>query len=485
MNRRDFLRTSALGAAALGITVDSHTAAYASFGFDAYMNDFATALAAGASLYIIPEEIRLDLLALNDYFEQNGITHSLMTTQVATQFAINFPENKSIQALYTGGEKMASFPLPKFGIHNCYGPTETTVYVVSKHVTVQEPDIPIGRPLPGVRAYVAGKGGWRLPVGAAGELLISGLQVGKGYLGRPDKTAEVFVDNPYTDEPAWRNMYRTGDIVRFRADGDIEFIGRKDMQVKIRGFRIELKEVESVIREFPGIADVTVQAFDEEGAGGGKFLAAYVVSDAPVDFDALNAFILERKPPYMVPAVTMQIEAIPLNVNQKVDRKALPKPEVRKAEKPAVEAPLNVLEQDIAALIRESAHIDGFSLTDPLVYAGLTSLSALRLAVELHKKYGISVDMHTFVKSATLQGIENEILAGLLSGQTVRGTEGGAHGVSPQPLTFQQEGLSLGVVRVRDEVVECRGERSCLILLRGECEDVVTLHCIIVGQSHT
>ena len=157
--------------------------------------------------------------------------------------------------------------------------------------------------------------------------------MGKGYLGRPDKTAEVFVDNPYTDDPLFKNMYRTGDIVRWRADGDIEFIGRKDMQVKIRGFRIELKEVESVIREFPGISDVTVQAFDEEGEGGGKFLAAYVVSDAPVDIDALNAFILERKPPYMVPAVTMQIEAIPLNVNQKVDRKALPKPEVRKAEK--------------------------------------------------------------------------------------------------------------------------------------------------------
>ena len=439
--------------ASLGITPASHTAAYASFGFDAYMNDFATALMAGASLYIIPEEIRLDLLALNDYFEQNGITHSLMTTQVATQFAINFPDNKSLQALYTGGEKMASFPLPKFGIYNCYGPTETTVYVVSKHVTEQEPDIPIGRPLPGVRAYVAGKGGKRLPVGAAGELLISGPQVGCGYLGRPDKTAEVFVDNPYTDDPAFRHLYRTGDIVRYRADGDIEFIGRRDMQVKIRGFRIELKEVESVIREFPGIADVTVQAFDEEGEGGGKFLAAYLVSDTPVDIDALNAFILEQKPPYMVPAVTMQIDAIPLNVNQKVDRKALPKPEARKADKPAVEAPLNVLEEDIARIIRESAHIDGFSLTEPLVYCGLTSLSALRLAVELHKKYGISVDMHTFVKTATLQGIENEVLASLLSGQAVRGAERASHGASPQPLTFQQEGLYFECMKAPSETV--------------------------------
>ena len=439
--------------ASLGITQESHTAAYASFGFDAFMGDLAMAMTAGSTLYIIPEEIRLDLLALNDFFEQNGITHLLMTTQVATQFAINFPENKSLHTLYTGGEKMSSFPLPKFGIQNCYGPTEASCYVISKHVTVQEPDIPIGRPLPGVRAYVVGKGGGRLPVGAAGELEVAGLQVGLGYLGRPDKTAEVFVDNPFSDDPAFRHMYRTGDIVRFRADGDIEFIGRKDMQVKIRGFRIELKEVESVIREFPGITDVTVQAFDEEGEGAGKFLAAYVVADTSVDIDALNAFILDRKPPYMVPAVTMQIEAIPLNVNQKVDRKALPKPEARKADKPAVEAPLNVLEQEISGIIRDSAHIDGFSLTDPLVYAGLTSLSALRLAVELHKRYGVSVDMHTFVKTATLQGIENDVLALLLSGQAVRGEEGAGHGVAPQPLTFQQEGLYFECMKAPSETV--------------------------------
>ena len=437
----------------VGITETSRTAAYASFGFDAYMSDMATAFVSGAALYIIPEEIRLDLLALNDFFEKNGITHSLMTTQVATQFAINFPENKSLKALYTGGEKMASFPLPKYGVFNCYGPTETTAYVVYKDVKVQEPDIPIGRPMPGVKAYILGKGGRRLPVGAAGELVISGYQVGIGYLGLPEKTAEVFIDNPFSDDPAFKHMYRTGDIVRYRADGDIEFIGRKDMQVKIRGFRIELKEVESVIREFPGISDVTVQAFDEGGDGSGKFLAAYVVSDAPVDIDALNAFILDRKPPYMVPAVTMQIDAIPLNVNQKVDKKALPKPEARKKEKPAEEAPLNLLEQKLSDLIRETTHIDGFSLTEPLFYSGLTSLSALRLAVELNKRFGITVDMNTFVKTATLQSIENEVLTAVFSGQTV-GREGSAGGtVSAQPLTFQQEGLYFECMKNPSETV--------------------------------
>ena len=443
LSHRNIATYARSNAESLGVTAESNTAAYASFGFDASMGDFSTALASGASLHIIPEEIRLDLAALNDFFERNNITHLLMTTQVATQFALNFPENKSLQALYTGGEKLSSFAPPKYRLVNAYGPTETTVYVVSKSVLEQEPDVPIGRPLPGIRAYVVGKAGQRLPVGASGELLIAGWQVGMGYLGLPEKTAEVFIDNPFTDEPAYKATYRTGDIVRFCADGDIQFIGRKDMQVKIRGFRIELKEVESVIREFPGIADATVQAFDEEGEGAGKFLAAYVVSDAPVDIDALNAFILERKPPYMVPAVTMQIDAIPLNVNQKVDRKALPKPEKPKREKKAEgeAAPFNVLEQEIADIIAETVHIDGLSLTEPLAFAGLTSLSGLRLATELYKRYGISVDMKTFVKTASLQSIENEVLASLLSGHAPAAAETEAVEAGPVPMTFQQEGL--------------------------------------------
>ena len=438
-NIATFARCNALS---LGITKESRTAAYASFGFDASMGDLSTALAAGAALYIIPDELRLDLAALDDYFTRNGITHLLMTTQVATQFALNFPENPSLKVLYTGGEKLSSFAPPKYRLVNAYGPTETSCYTVSKVVRELEPDVPIGKPLPGVRAYIVGKAGQRLPAGAAGELLLAGYQVGLGYLGRPDKTAEVFVENPFSGDPAYRSMYRTGDIVRYRADGDIQFIGRKDMQVKIRGFRIELKEVESVIREFPGITDATVQAFDEEGEGAGKFLAAYIVGDGPIDIDALNAFILERKPPYMVPAVTMQIDAIPLNINQKVDRKALPKPEAPKRKEAAAEAaPFNVLEQELAGLIRETVHLEGFGLTEPLAFCGLTSLSALRLATELYKKYGISVDMKSFVKTATLQTIENEVLTSLLAGQVPGTQEVRAGEARPVPLTYQQKGL--------------------------------------------
>ncbi|MBR1782490.1 MAG: amino acid adenylation domain-containing protein [Bacteroidales bacterium] len=437
-------------AANVGLNNHSRLTAYASFGFDAFVGDLFGALAAGAALYIVPEEIRLDLPALHQYFEENGITHAFMTTQVATQFAINFPQCKGLQVLYTGGEKLSTFPLPQYRLFNCYGPTESLCYTIFKEVQ-PEASVPIGKPLPGMHAYVVAKGGQRLPVGACGELLEAGEQVGDGYLGRPDKTAEAFASNPYEADKAYRRLYRTGDVVRYRADGDIEYIGRKDSQVKIRGFRIELKEVETVIREFEGIKDVTVQAFDES-EGGGKFLAAYVVADAPVDIDKLNAFIAESKPPYMVPAITMQIDAIPLNVNQKVDKKALPKPQRQNAQKPAENAPLNLLEEEIAGIIRETAHMDGFGLTEPLMYYGLSSLNALRIATELYKKYGVQVDMGSFARTATLQSIENEVLKVLLSGER-RAQEAAPAVTGPQELTFQQEGVYYDCMKAPHETL--------------------------------
>ncbi|MBQ7623063.1 MAG: amino acid adenylation domain-containing protein [Bacteroidales bacterium] len=422
----------------LSVGPDSQMTAYASFGFDAFMGDLSTALVAGATLHVIPEEIRLDLAQLDAYFTANGITHSLMTTQVAIQFALNYPDNPSLKCLYTGGEKMPSIALPKYQLVNCYGPTESTCYVVFKKVARQEENVPIGKPLPGVHAYVVAKGGALLPVGAAGELLVSGPQVGPGYLGRPEKTAEVFIDNPYEDDEYFRHVYRTGDIVRYRADGDIEFIGRRDNQVKIRGFRIEPKEIETVIRDFSGITDVTVQAFDEKG-GNGKFLAAYIVGPEPVDKKALADFIASRKPPYMVPAVIMQIDAIPLTVNQKVDRKALPEPVAEKHSAPAEAAPLNLLEQQLAELIAETVQIEGVGLTEPLYLYGLSSLSALRLATALYKKYGIQVDMNNFARTASLQTIENEVLKALLKGGA--GAQEQNRAAAPAELTGQQTGI--------------------------------------------
>ena len=397
-----------------GLVPESNVAAYASYGFDACMMDMYPALTCGAAVHIIPEEIRLDLMALNDYFEREDITHSFMTTQVAYQFATGV-ENHSLQNLSAGGEKLASLTPPSgYNFYNVYGPTECTIFTTLYHVVKKQKEIPIGKALDNMQLYVVDQTGHRLPVGAAGELWISGPQVSRGYLNRPEKTAEVFIDNPFPCDARHSRVYRSGDIVRYLPSGDIQFVGRRDGQVKIRGFRIELTEVESIIREYPGIKDATVQAFDEEG-GSGKYIAAYVVSDQPVDITRLNDFILDRKPPYMVPAVTMQIDTIPLNQNQKVNKRALPKPEKKAVAATETNVPMNVLESELHSLIASIVNNTDFGITTVLGYAGLTSISAIKLAVQVNKRYGISLDAKSLAKTATLQDIENQILQEMMS----------------------------------------------------------------------
>ena len=408
-----------------GMTSASRVGAYASFGFDASPMEIYAALTIGAELHIIAEELRLDLLALNDYFEAHGITHSFMTTQVAYQFATSI-ENHSLELLMTGGEKLATLTPPEgYTLANGYGPSEAICYVTSYHLKEHRKNIPIGRAMTNCKLYVVDGRGRRLPVGACGELWIAGPQVARGYLNRPEKTAEVFVGNPFDDDSKYNRVYKSGDVVRYLPDGNLDFVGRRDGQVKIRGFRIELKEVEAVIREFPGVKDATVQAFDVDdgdghqsvGGSGGKFIAAYIVGDEKIDIEALNDYILDQKPPYMVPAVTMQIEAIPLNQNQKVNRRALPKPVKASTAQlqPASVAPLNLLEQELHDLTAGIVGNTDFGITTVLGYAGLTSISAIKLAVQVNKRYGVTLDSKSLVKSGTLQGIENEILAPLLS----------------------------------------------------------------------
>ena len=389
----------------IGLTPESRYATYAGYGFDAFMHDLWGCLYAGAAIYVIGEDIRFDLDGIYDYFVKEGITHSFMTTQVGTQMAINYPDIPGFRCLGVGGEKLMSLNPPSYRLWNGYGPTECTVYVSSFWVEKNEPNIPIGYPNDTAELFIVNKNGKRVPWGAAGELLIAGPQVGIGYLNNPEKTAEAFVE--------WNGLrcYRTGDIVRYREDGAIEFVGRKDGQVKIRGFRIELKEVEAVIRQFEGIKDATVQAFDYPD-GGGKFIAAYIVSDRKIDIQALNAFIMDQKPPYMVPAVTMQIDAIPLNQNQKVNKRALPEPKAQSEEvhSAAEAAPLNVLEEQIKEIVAGIVGNSDFGITTDLRFVGLSSISAIKLATQIYKRFSVQLDAKKVIKGASIQSIENEIL---------------------------------------------------------------------------
>ena len=384
---------------------ESRVAAYASYGFDACMMDMYPALTRGGQVHIIPEELRLDLDAINGYFEANGITHSFITTQVGVQFAINM-DNHSLQHLSVGGEKLISFnPREGYTFHNGYGPTECTIFSTTFPVLHNEPNIPIGKPLDALDCYVVDRKLNRLPVGAAGELIICGNQVGRGYLNRPDLTEKVFF------EMRGRRAYHSGDIVRYRTDGNIEFIGRKDGQVKIRGYRIELKEVEAVIREFEGIKDVTVQAFDNPE--GGKFIAAYIVGTEKIDIKRLNSYVSEHKPAYMVPSVTMQIDYIPLNVNQKVDKRSLPQPEVRN-EKDFV-APVGNKETLVAEAFAKVLGInEPISAQDSFTDLGGDSIKAIRLLTALRQK-GMTILVPQILQLATVRKIAEAASGGASS----------------------------------------------------------------------
>ncbi len=392
----------------------SRMAFYASFGFDAGVMDILTSFMVGATLYIIPDDIRLDIAKMENFFSDNGITYGFMTTQVGRMFSIN-TKCKTLKHFLMGGEKLVPF-MPPEGIicSNGYGPSETIGYISKYDIIDDNKFQPIGKAFPNTKLYIIDKYRRRLPFGASGELCIAGGQVGRGYLGRPEKTAEAFVENPFCNEKGYERMYRTGDVIRLLTDGNYDFVGRKDGQVKIRGFRVELTEIEQIIRRFDGIKDATVQAFDSPA--GGKFITAYIVSDKKIDIEEMNAFIAAEKPPYMVPEVTMQIEKIPLNVNSKVDKRKLPKPE-RTVRKAGAE-PANEVEESICEIFESILGIEKVYADDDFFAIGGTSIAAVQAVVKLGNA-GFSVVFKNIFDNPTPQklaefiagGKENDIFA--------------------------------------------------------------------------
>ena len=412
----------------MGLDNASRVATYASFGFDAGIMDIFTTLMAGAALYIIPDELRLDILKIDDFYNTHGITHGFITTQVGRMFA-EITTCATLRALLVGGEKLVPFRPPQgFAFLNGYGPSETLAYVCHHRVTDASLLQPVGLPSGNTKLYVTDRFMRLLPPGACGELCVAGGQVGRGYHNRPEKNAECFVSNPFTTDAYYSRLYKTGDVVRLLPELGVDFVGRRDAQIKIRGFRVELTEIEQVIRAFPGIKDASVQAFD--APGGGKLIAAYTVSDTPVDIAALNAFILETKPEYMVPEITLQLPQIPLNANGKVDKRALPVPQHTQKE---ILLPQNEIQQRIWSRAAEVLGHQGFGIDTGLFTVGLSSLGVIRLNVLLAEEFGVSFTIKDLRRFDTVQKLEQHISAlSDASAETV---------VPDYPLTKTQEGI--------------------------------------------
>ena len=386
----------------------SKVTAYASYGFDAHTFDIYPAITSGAELHIISEDIRLDFLRLRDYFNDNKITHTVMTTQIGRQFAL-MGGLKYLRHLSVAGEKLTPLPLPEsFSFYNLYGPTEGSVITSSFKLEENYKDVPVGKAVDNLKLYIVDKNNKLLPAGAVGELCIAGPHVTRGYLNRPDKTAEAYIENPFTSQKGYERIYKTGDIVRLMTDGNLQFVGRRDAQVKVRGFRVELTEIEEVIRRFNGIEDATVAAFDDPA--GGKFIVAYVVSKQTISAEELAEFIGSEKPPYMVPAVIMQIDSIPLNQNGKVKKAALPVP---KREVGKIIAPKNSFQKKIFDVIAKVIGHNEFGITTDIYTAGLTSIGAVKLNVELADTFGISIRIADIKANSTVKKLEKFINSAL------------------------------------------------------------------------
>ncbi len=410
------------------------TPLYASFGFDAHMMDHYPPLMAGGTLYVIADEMRLDLIGLEEYFNEVGITHAFLTTQLGRQFALS-AQVKTMRYLSMGGEALVPLDPPKdFTMVNLYGPTECTIAVTHYPLEKRVRHMPIGRPMSRTKLYVADAAGRLQPPGAQGELLISGAQVSQGYLNRDELTAKAFVSNPYDSQTGYERLYRTGDVVRWLTDGTIEFLGRRDAQVKIRGFRIELSEVESIVRDFEGIKDATIQAFSSPN--GGKFMAAYVVADEPVDRIALAAFIEASKPAYMVPEFIVQLESIPLTPNQKVNKRALPDPLLEAPSVTEVEesGTPNPLEEQLIAMLRELLGGAPIGVRTPFAHAGLSSISAIKLAVMVYKRFQVRIDAKKLQRHGCIADVENQILTHWLAAENQAETHSPTHAPATQEL---------------------------------------------------
>ena len=268
--------------------------------------------------------------AFQDQCRQWQIDVALLPPAVLA--ALEPGEMGGLRTLVVGGESCAPEVAQRWSqgrrLYNAYGPTEATVYATTAPIVDGVLPPVIGRPIPNAQIYIVDEALRPVPIGAAGELMIGGAGVGRGYVNRPELTAERFVPNPFDESPAGgARLYRTGDRARYLSDGNVEFLGRMDEQVKVRGFRIEPGEIESALLAHGEVREAVVQA--REDTPGDKRLVAYVVApgpDAP-DASALRAHLKTSLPEYMVPSAFVLLDALPLTPNGKVDRKALPAPE--------------------------------------------------------------------------------------------------------------------------------------------------------------
>ena len=382
------------------ITEKDRCTKYAGFGFDASVWEIFPPLVAGATLYVIEEELRYDIRQLNDFMQEKGVTVSFLPTQVAEQFMEL--KNHCLKTLLVGGDRLQKVVPQTYQIVNNYGPTENTVVTTSGTVRHGEP-VMIGKPIANHRVYVLDQNHELQPIGVPGELCISGAGLARGYLNRDDLTWEKFVPNPH--EPG-EIMYKTGDLVRWLPDGKLEFLGRLDDQVKIRGFRIELGEITQRLMEYPLIQDALVLVQKDEY--GENRLVGYFTAREGWEEEDIRKHLAQELPDFMIPSHLIHLEAFPLTPNGKVDKTALPLPEAEVAATREMVKTTDETEQTLIRLWREILHVEP-GTGDHFFHLGGDSLKLMRLVSRIREEFQIQLSIQALFENPVLREMAVQI----------------------------------------------------------------------------
>jgi amino acid adenylation domain-containing protein len=396
---------------AFGVTAADRATLVAGVGFDASAWEAWPYLVRGASLHVAPDELRASPVELRDWLVNERITVSFLPTPLAESvLPLAWPADARMRTLLVGGDRLRSRPSPSlpFAVVNNYGPTENTVVTTSGAVAEEGDALPsIGRPIANTTAYVLDRHLNPVPSSVPGELYVGGAQVARGYLGRPGMTAARFIPDPFSRVPGAR-MYATGDLVRWTAAGEIDFIGRTDFQVKVRGFRIEPGEIEARLAEIPGVREAVVLA--REDAPGDTRLVAYVVADESAGAEVLRAHLGQALPAYMVPAAFVRLQALPLTPNGKIDRKALPAPEGDAFAAREYEAPVGEIEEALCEIWAELLGVERVGRHDDFFALGGHSLLAVQLVSRVRRGMEVELALGAVFESSVLSALADRIL---------------------------------------------------------------------------
>ncbi len=410
---------------AFNVTRADKATLHASPGFDASVWELWPYLTAGASVHVVPEEIRSTPEVLRDWLVANGITVSFFPTALAEcVIGLSWPQETSLRFLLTGADTLRRRP-PKdlpFVLVNNYGPTECTVVASSGTVQPEQENAErpsIGKAIDGVAVYIVDEWLRPVPLGEPGEILIGGAGVARGYLNAPDLTAEKFVSDPSildpsvfdpSDSSSSKRLYRTGDIARYLPDGEIEFLGRMDDQLKINGYRIEPQEISTVLERCPGVAQSAVSSYRDHL--GNQRLVAYLVADNATRTkpSEIRAFLTDYLPEYMVPSTFVALPALPMSAHGKVNRAALPEPTPDNIlDDDAFEAPESAIEQQLASFLSDLISVGRIGRDDNFFALGGHSLMAAQLIAKIRQTFGVDLSLRKLFEAPTVREMSAQV----------------------------------------------------------------------------